>query len=504
MSKLGRDRSQELIERSSSETLRKDAARGGVVTLASQGAQFVLQLGSTAIMARLLEIEDFGVFAVALTFTMVLARFRDAGLRTANVQAQALTNGQATSLLMINAGIGLVFALAIAALAPAVAAAYSQPELTPVFLILSASFFVGSLGVQFNGILHRRMQLTALASIEVAALAVSIAAGVASALAGAGVLALAVMQLARQVSITLGSIVLARWAPTRPAPMRDVKGMVGFGFSLALSGGVNQLGAGSDRALLGFFNAQATGLYSKAFTLAALPLEKISPAFGRVAMPSLSQLLERPHAYRHAYRRLITSLILLATPVTCVLALEADTVIRIVLGEKWGGAVLLFRLLCVGGLILPLWNSAGWLFVSQGRGKQMLSWHVFDAIVKIVTCAVAVWWGAAALCVAVSLRYVFMMPLLARRVGREGPVSASEMLRPLGMIAMLAGPGIVIAWGARVLATNAWGAPLAGMAGAVYLLVYAATVLLTDGYRDQLVYAAQSLRGRLQKGGTGA
>ncbi len=490
-------RRDQLIERSSRSTLRRDASRGGAISLFSQGLRFGLHIVSTAVLARLLDPEQFGVFAIATAFTMVLARFRDAGLRMANVQAKTLTHGQATGLLLINCGLGLLLGLLTLALGPVLVAAYGEASLLPVMVVLGVSFFLGSVGVQFNGILHRRMRLGGLASIEVASMVASIGVGIVAALLGAGVLSLALAHLAQNASKTIGSVVLSRWVPSRPAPVAEIVPLLRFGITLAFSGAANQLGANADRAMLGFFNTAATGLYNKALNLATLPLERVAPAFAEVAMPALSGAVDEPERYKRTYDRLLTGLTLITTPIACILLLEADAVVLLVLGDQWVDAIPIFRWLCVGSILLPLWNSTGWLFVSQGRGREMLKWQAIDALAKIIAAAIAVWWGATGLAIAFSLRYVFLIPVLYRMIGRRGPIDEAFLYRHTGMVVVLAFPGLAVAAGVLLAAGWFEGGYVPGVGAAIYGVVFSLTVALQPKLRSQLSYFVESLVPRL-------
>src|SRR5437667_3567853 len=53
---------------------------GAFVTIAAQGAQFALNLGSIMVLARLLTPKDFGLFAMVTTVMGFLRVFKDAGL----------------------------------------------------------------------------------------------------------------------------------------------------------------------------------------------------------------------------------------------------------------------------------------------------------------------------------------------------------------------------------------------------------------------------------------
>ena len=485
------------LQRGDRATLRRDAARGGTVSLAAQGARFVLQLGFTAVMARLLTPEDHGVFAIAMIFTMVLGKFRDGGLHLANVQAPKLTHGQATTLLLINTGIGVVLAGLIWVIAGPLAGVYEQPFITKVLEVLGLSYFVASLGVQFRGIASRQLRLVSLAVVDVFALACSVVTGIVSAKMESGVLALAHAHLALNIVAMIGSVLASRWVPTLPVPFRQVIPLVKFGILLALSSAVNQLGANADRAMLGRVGTVgATGIFTKALNLAALPLEKIAPAYAAIAIPSLSQLADQPDAYRRVYGRLVSTFTLIATPITGILFLEAEAIVLLVLGDQWGEVVPVFRWLCVGSLVLPLWNSTGWVFVSQGRGGAMLRWQLADAAVKAAAAGIAVWFGPIGLAIAFSVRYMVMVPVLFAVVAAGGVVTQRWLYVQLGwvfaLIAPALGAGCMVSW------LFSWGdgdAPPA-LAGGVFCAIYSTTVLATPGQRERIMYAYHSIRSK--------
>ena len=62
------------------------------ITTAAQGAQFVLNLGSIMVLARLLTPQDFGLVAMVTTITGFLRIFEGAGLYTATVQREGITH----------------------------------------------------------------------------------------------------------------------------------------------------------------------------------------------------------------------------------------------------------------------------------------------------------------------------------------------------------------------------------------------------------------------------
>ena len=151
------------------EHLKKDlqarSFRGGVVTLGAQGAKFALGLLSTAILARLLRPQDFGLVAMVTSITAFIGLFKDLGLSNATVQRLHITHEQISFLFWINVVLSLATTLLVIALAPVIAWFYHEPRLFHVTLILSLSFVISGLTVQHQALLRRQMQFKSLAVI---------------------------------------------------------------------------------------------------------------------------------------------------------------------------------------------------------------------------------------------------------------------------------------------------------------------------------------------------
>ena len=193
--------------------LKRHSVGGGAVTMAAQACKFVLALGSTAVLARILDLEDFGLIAGVMAFIGFADRFKDLGLPMSTVQREEVSHPQVSTLFWINAGFAAVLTLAGAAAAPLVAWFYNEPRLVPVVVALSLTILAGGLTVQHQALLRRTMRFTRLAGIEVTALLLGAAAGIVAATAGGRYWSLVLMQGVTSL-ITLGGVwLLCSWRP---------------------------------------------------------------------------------------------------------------------------------------------------------------------------------------------------------------------------------------------------------------------------------------------------
>src|SRR5688500_15222187 len=107
--------SKELISSSDgTDQLRKQAVRGGAVTLASQVVRFALQLISTVLLARLLTPGEHGLIAMAAAVVGFVALFKDLGLSMATVQQRQITDQQVSNLFWLNVSLSFVLMLVTA------------------------------------------------------------------------------------------------------------------------------------------------------------------------------------------------------------------------------------------------------------------------------------------------------------------------------------------------------------------------------------------------------
>ena len=93
---------QQLLDALSTEHLQADlkgrSIRGGLMTLTSQGTQFLIQSISTVVLARLLTPTDFGLVAMVTAITGLGQAFADLGLSEATVQCREIDHNQITML----------------------------------------------------------------------------------------------------------------------------------------------------------------------------------------------------------------------------------------------------------------------------------------------------------------------------------------------------------------------------------------------------------------------
>jgi PST family polysaccharide transporter len=397
-------------------------------------------------------------------FTALLVLLRELGLSTATIQRAEITHAQISVLFWINASAGVLMAGLLAVLARPIAWFYRTPELTNLVLVISLGLPLGGFAVQHLALLQRQMKYGTLAVIDLVSTASGVVAAIVCAWRGGGYWALAVMPIVGQTVTLAASWIACGWRPGMPRRGTGVRTMIDFGGHVAGFGVMNYLARNLDNILIGkFLGAGPLGLYSRAYGLLMMPLRQLNAPLAAVAVPALSRVASAPERYRPAYCEAVQQIQMICVPGTVLLICCADWVILLALGSQWRDAAGIYALLGLAGIVQPLANATGWLFTSQGRGKEMFHWGLMNGSLSIASFLIGLPWGASGVAAAYGASGLLIRaPLLFWYVTRRGPVKQSDLYRTLQLPFVAACAVACTVLGLRLLAPSV--EPVLGLA----------------------------------------
>lgn len=414
------------------------AARGLVVTVASQVLKFSLMMVGTVILARLLTPQDYGLVGMVAVVTGFISMFKDLGLSAATIQKDQISGDQVSTLFWVNIGLSVVVTLVTMAIAPAVAFFYGEPRLTMLTIGFSIGFFFGGLTVQHEGLIRRQMRFVALAASEIISLVLGLVAAIVLARLKFSYWALVANQLVQGITYAVTIWLLSGWRPARPVRNAGIRSMLAFGGNLTGFHVVNYFARNLDNMLIGkFWGSRELGLYAKAYQLLLFPIDQINAPISAVAIPALSRLTDAPARYRSVYTRIIEKVAMLTMPGMAFMIATSDWIVLIVLGEQWMEASAIFAWLGIAGLVQPVANTVGWLFISQGRTRDMFRWGIIGSTIIITSLVIGLPWGGKGVATSYSLIYLIIVaPLSMWFVGRSGPVRLADVYHAVSAIAL--------------------------------------------------------------------
>jgi O-antigen/teichoic acid export membrane protein len=449
-----------------------------VVTIIAQGAQFVLNLGSIMVLARLLTPQDFGLFAMVTTVMGFLRVFKDAGLSTATVQREGITHTQVSNLFWINVATSGAISLVLAVGAPAIAWFYREPRLVGITLVLSSTFLLSGLTVQHTALLNRQMRFIATAIVQIGSMVIGTAVGIAMAWMDYSYWALVWGNFATVAASVVLTWMVIPWRPQLPRGRSGTRSLVGFGANLATGGLIYSFAKGADAILIGRFCGPASvGLYTRAAALLNRPMEQFMSPLHSVFVPALSRIQTEPERYRRTFLRVYEAMALLSCVCAGLLLALARPLTLVVLGAKWEPAVAIFAGLTIAAFCMPLGTASTWLFISQGRGRDWLFASSLISTITVASFIAGLPFGPSGVAIAYStMNLLIGMPVVYYFAGRAGPVSAADLWSGIFRYVPLWIVVCGVTWLANRLMVNF--PPLAQLAVSAPLGLLAALVLI--------------------------
>jgi O-antigen/teichoic acid export membrane protein len=368
------------------DNLKGMVVRGGFARVSGRAANFILRLATMAALARLLDPQDFGLVAMTAVVTGVFQLFTTAGLSSAVVQKDTITDEQISTLFWVNLLVGMILALLCALTAPALVEFYHEPRLFWLTVVTGAGFFLTATSVQHSALLQRELRYTTLTVIELLSLLASLAAGVGMALGGLGYWAILGMTLVSSAVYAVCVWVATGWIPGPPRRAAGVRGMLGFGGIVTLNGLVVYVAYNFDKVLLGrYWGADALGIYERGYRLVNLPTAELNAAVGGVAFSGLSRLQNDPVRLRSYFLKGYSLVLSMTLPITVFCAVFVDDIVAVILGPRWTEVTVIFRLLTPTILIFGIIDPLAWLLYSVGL--QVRSLKIALVIAPLVIAA---------------------------------------------------------------------------------------------------------------------
>lgn len=423
--------------------LSRRAVRGASVVYLGQGARLVLQMGSTAVLARILSPTDYGLLAMVMAVVGIGEIFRDFGLSTAAIQADSLDQGQRATLFWLNTGIGAVLTAVAFVGAPLIADGFGYPELVGMTHALAFTFLLNGMAAQYRAHLIRELRFTTTTIRDVISQIAGVVVAIVAALLGAGYWALVAQQLAQA---TIGLLILVsatRWLPVRPGPLRSVRPMIHYGWNLAASQLVSYMNSNVDTLTVSLrFGATPLGLYSRGFQLLMRPLGQLRGPTNNIAVPVLSRLRSEPERARGYVIKgqLIFGYTLV--PGMALVFAAATPIVLIFLGGQWGQTGPIVAALACAGSFETLAYVGSWVYQARGFTPQLFRYSLISLGIKIICVIVGSQFGLLGVAIGYATAPGLAWPLSLWWLGRLTDIPKRQLWQGAGRILACAVPAV--------------------------------------------------------------
>ena len=413
-----------------------------------QGLQFLMGL----VLARLLLPSDYGLVGMLAIFLAISQTFVDSGFSSALIQKKDRTDTDYSTAFFFNIGVGLFFYLILFFTAPLIADFYNTPELNSLTKVIGINVFITSLAVVQRAKLTIKLDFKTQAKASFTSVFIGGSVGIAMAYKGYGVWALVIQSLLQNGLNTLFLWILSKWMPRVIFSKVSFKELFSFGSKLLGAGLLDTIYGNIYLIIIGkLFSARELGFYTRAQQFQKIPSQNITGIIQRVTFPVLSSIQDDDARLIAGFRSFLRMSVFVIFPMMIGLAVMSESLVRLLLTEKWLPAVPLLQLLCFAGMLYPVHAINLNILNVKGRSDLFLKLEIIKKVIITVVILITFSFGVKALVIGqifTSFLAFFINTYYSGKIVSYGTWSQMKDTMPVLLISLIMGGGI---WGAMLL-----------------------------------------------------
>lgn len=347
-----------------------------------RGVLFVIGV----ILARLLEPEDFGVYALISFFVVLSEVFTDGGMGVALVQQKSITDEDRSFVFSVNLSISIASYLILWFSAPWIAQYYSSPGMKLMIRVLSIKIIIESLRIVPFAELRRNLNFKRLSIGRVTGVIVGGIAGITLVFFNGGIWCLIIQQLVASSIISLLYFSFVPWKPQIRFSSPHVKQLLNFGIGILSLAVLNKLSRSIYTLIIGKrFTKEDLGFYNRALSLEEMTVQTGIMTLGDPSSTVMYRLQSDIGELRNFACHMLQLIGILLFPLLIGLACVSDQMVECVLGSKWLPSSPLLKILCANGCFYVLCYNMSSIFKALGRVKALVKIETFRQVLVILS-----------------------------------------------------------------------------------------------------------------------
>lgn len=345
---------------------------------------FFVQLIVTAILARLLTPDDFGVIAISTVIIAFFSLFSDMGIGAAIVQNRNLTKEDLDSIFSLSIYIGVLLSVIFCLLSHTIASIYVNKTLVPICLLLSINLLFASWNIVPNALINKEKRFKFIAKRT---LVLQIVSGIVSVLAaynGIGVYALVISPILTSMGVFFWNYTQYNLHFRLRVETESVKKIMSFSVFQLLFGFINYFSRNLDKLIMGkYYSLGDLGYYEKSYRLMLLPLGYVTNVITPVIHPILSSLQNDYASLADKHNKIVQVLAILSFPIGVFLFFGAKDIVLIVYGNQWIASVTCFKILALSVPLQMILSSIGSIYQAAGKTNWLFYGGVSNTITTV-------------------------------------------------------------------------------------------------------------------------
>lgn len=349
-----------------------------------------LGLVISIVLARMLAPEDFGQIAIMTVFINLSQVIVEGGFTTALIQRKDVTESDYSTVFFINLGLAVVCFAVLQIAAPWISAYYAQDLTTPLQVYAVTVFFGAFNALQLTR-MQKRMQFRKIMVCSLIATVISGIAGILGAYWGMGLWALILYHMMNSVIVCITAAFAEKWLPKFEFSLHRAKLLFSYGWKMFVSAILCSLYGDIRSLVIGKkFSNDDLAYYNRGQQFPQVISNTLDTAIQSVMFPTMATVQDEKSRLTKLLRSAANMGAYAIVPTMFGLAAVSETVVGLLLTEKWLPCVPYMQWLCVANAAVPILSSNLIAIKASGRSDVYMRLELFRRVVMLAILLVSV------------------------------------------------------------------------------------------------------------------
>lgn len=421
--------------RLSNRNVGRRAAHGALMAGLSSVLRAVLTIGATAVLARVLSPEDFGLAAMASLVYEMIALLGSFGFTAALVRSERLARIDLDTAFWLSILVGVGLGVMLLAASPAVGVIFGEERVVPLVAALAILPLLEFGGVVQSATISRLMLFRLDLFVQLSHIAVRSTAAILFAWSGFGVWSLILGGVVGRFAGVLISWVAVPYLPRFRFSRRFLDRSLSFSTKLFANNLIWYVQTNVDYFIVGrFLGPSSLGFYQAGYRLADEVKNRVIGPLQKVLFPAFATLRNDPGRQADAYLRAVRILAVILAPIGLGMSAVSPDVVQILYGNGWERVATVMSLL---GPFVVFRAALGTPTTSLLMARDMMDVSIrLQSYALLLTAGFAlagIAWGIVGVAIGIAGSALAWMPLVMRLLRERLGVPARELLQALGL-----------------------------------------------------------------------
>lgn len=318
--------------------------RGSIHTLLGQIIYIFIGFCGNVILTRLLSPTIFGQLGIVMFFIGFAGTMVEGGLGGALIQKKDIVDTDYSTIFVFNIIISFILFLFLYFIAPYIALFYNDLKLNKIIRVLSLIPIISSFSVVPSSKLIREMRFLERAKYKSLAFFFSTILAIFHAWIYNSVWSLVLLHLINSLVYSLLLVIKVRAFKSVVFCKLSFKEMFSFGFNTTLSNLINSVFNNIYNLLLGrYFSLSDVGFYYHSKSLITVVETLYNTVINNVFFSHLSKIRGDNKLFYKSYNKMVLLVSIIASSMSSFIFVYSDSIIYLIYGQKWMGAVFYLR-----------------------------------------------------------------------------------------------------------------------------------------------------------------